>query len=549
MRAPRLARAGIAIVTLLCWSVVGVVGLSPSATVTLASRTPSGSLHVRGNETIHLPVEIGPRVQVGDATQTFAQDVQTGLGQAAGDRWLVLGVSLYAGNAPQEGREAQTLGEIDDYAKAVGQYPATFSIWCNLGTYGETSDGMSTAFPPTALLDGLDARGITPVIFWQPVGAEIHLPDGASPAVANSPPAEAMRYSNRSIADGSFDAYLNAWGAAAKAYGKPVIVRYAQEMNGHWFPWSEWAADKPNGQEYYNVGNTAANYVSAWRHIHDVIRKSQAATNVKFLWAPSHVAPRAWYPGNAYVTYVGFDSYDRLEVDRSMTDLFAPAIAQLRSLTGGTKRIIIAETGVDERFSAEYRAAWLTDGLSAMLSDHPDVAAVIYFNFSQWLIWGGGEPIDSTWRDLVAQAGYQGRFPPATVVAAPPPDPELPIGVHDSSDWSVSTGWACDPDDYGQSIDVHFYADGTFETGTFLGAVTANGDRPDLLSAGVCGGTAGHGFVFATPESLRDGNPHSIVVYAINIGPAAGNPVLGSSPRTIESPAPAPDPEAIPAEP
>ena len=372
---------------------------------------PSDSSRTRGNETIQPPVMVGSRVQVGDAARAFAQEAQPGLDQAAGsDRRLVLGVSLYAGYAPQEGREAQTLAEIDAYAKTVGQYPGTFSIWCDFGTYGETSDGMSTAFPPTALLAGLDARGITPVIFWQPVGAAIHLPDGAGPDVANSPPPEAMRYSNQSIADGSFDDYLDAWGAAARAYGKPVIVRYAQEMNGHWFPWSEWAADAPNGHAYYNVGNTAANYVSAWRHVHDVIRKGQGATNAKFLWAPSNGAPRAWYPGNGYVTYVGFDSYDRLETDRSMADLFGPVIEQLRSLTGGRKRIIIAETGVDERFPADVRAAWLTDGLAAMVSDHPDVAAIIYFDFSQWLIWGGGSPIDSTWRDLVAQDGYQGRF-------------------------------------------------------------------------------------------------------------------------------------------
>ncbi|GEM_PF-2202191 len=456
-------------------------------------------------------------------TVLLAGRVQNFINQAAGpDGKLIVGVSLPGGVS---GNEGEGLGAVDGFAKATGQYPATFSIWINFG-YG------STAFPSASYLDGLYARGITPVIFWQPVGPEIHL-SGGNP---NAPTAGAKKYSNQAIANGSFDAYLNAWGAAAKAYGKPVIVRYAHEMNGSWFPWSEWKAGTAQARDYYNVGNTPANFVKSWQHVHDVIRNNQNAKNVKFLWAPIGAGPAEWYPGNNYVQYVGFDAYTRFEGGfKSMEETYVRPIQRVRKLVTGnentvsTKPIIIAETGVDERFSPEQRASWLSNGLPAMLSKYPDLHAIIYFNFSQWYIWGGGSPFNSTWNNLVAQPQFQGRIPPASVVPAPKPDPNLPTGYHDGSNCSASNGWVCDADDYNSPVDVHFY-----EGGTFIGAMTANQSRPDLPGAGVCGGNPNHGFSWATPANLKDGNAHNITAYAINIGPAAGNPVLGYSPKTIQ---------------
>ncbi len=463
-------------------------------------------------------------------TVLLAGRVQNFINQAAGpDGKLIVGVSLPGGVS---GNEGEGLGAVDGFAKATGQYPGTFSIWINFG-YG------SQSFPSASYLDGLYQRGITPVIFWQPVGPEIHLPGGANP---NAPTAGAKKYSNQAIANGSFDAYLNAWGAAAKAYGKPVIVRYAQEMNGTWFPWSEWKAGTTQARDYYNVGNTPANFVKSWQHVYDLIRNTQGAKNVKFLWAPIGAGPAEWYPGNNYVQYVGFDSYTRFEGGfKSMAETYDRPMQRVRKLVTGnestvsTKPIIIAETGVDERFSPEQRASWLSSGLPEMISKYPDLHAIIYFNFSQWYIWGGGSPFHSTWNNLIAQPQYQGRIPPASVVPAPKPDPNLPSGYHDSSDCSISSGWVCDADNYNSPVDVHFY-----EGGTFLGAVTANQTRSDLPGAGVCGGNPNHGFSFATPQNLKDGNAHNITAYAINIGPAGGNPVLGNSPKTIQCAAPTP---------
>jgi hypothetical protein len=108
-----------------------------------------------------------------------------------------------------------------------------------------------------------------------------------------------------------------------------------------------------------------------------------------------------------------------------------------------------------------------------------------------------------------------------------------PKGWHDSSNCTASYGWTCDADNYSQAIEVHFYKDGPVGgTGVFIGSTLANQTREAAVGA-ECGGNPNHGFVFNTPDSLKDGQTHTIYAYAINLGPAGGNPVLSGSPKTI----------------
>ncbi len=125
---------------------------------------------------------------------------------------------------------------------------------------------------------------------------------------------------------------------------------------------------------------------------------------------------------------------------------------------------------------------------------------------------------------------------PPNPTSAPTPKPVqayVPSGFQDTSSCTISSGWTCDPNDYNQALDVNFYADGPVGSGSFIGSIKANQARPDLPPAGVCGGNQNHGWTFTTPEKLKDGKPHSIYAYAINIGPSGKNPLLNGSPKTI----------------
>jgi len=104
---------------------------------------------------------------------------------------------------------------------------------------------------------------------------------------------------------------------------------------------------------------------------------------------------------------------------------------------------------------------------------------------------------------------------------------QIPKGAHDVSVCEVSLGWACDPDHYSSSIMVHFYADAPHPSGIFLGEAAANTYRADI--AAFCGGYANHGFSFTTPASLKDGKPHRIYAYGINLD-SSDNPLLPGTP-------------------
>src|SRR5439155_21071546 len=105
------------------------------------------------------------------------------------------------------------------------------------------------------------------------------------------------------IASGSYDGYLERSAAAASAWGHPLLLRPFHEMNGRWTPWAVGAR-----------GNTAAEFVAAWRHIVTVFR-SEGATNVRFVFSPNVISANSpnfssMYPGDRYVDRVALDGYN-----------------------------------------------------------------------------------------------------------------------------------------------------------------------------------------------------------------------------------------------
>jgi hypothetical protein len=92
-------------------------------------------------------------------------------------------------------------------------------------------------------------------------------------------------------------------------------------------------------------------------------------------------------------------------------------------------------------------------------------------------------------------------------------------GILETATCESIRGWACDPDDYGQKIPVELLAvDGNINYGS-----TVANQRRELAIAAQCGGNLWHGFVLATPASLKDGQTHRIYVRAQGIeGPEDG---------------------------
>jgi hypothetical protein len=171
------------------------------------------------------------------------------------------------------------------------------------------------------------------------------------------------------IADGQSDAYITRFADAVRALNLPVAISFGHEMNGNWYPWG---TDQ----------TSAAAFVAAWRHIHNLFVQA-GASNVIWVWNPNVINPipqvalAPYWPGNAYVDWVGITGYFATTGPHTYAGLFRPTISEIRKFT--TKPFIIAETaiesGPDELESAS--------NLVTSVTRHAYVLGFIYFDYNK----------------------------------------------------------------------------------------------------------------------------------------------------------------------
>jgi beta-mannanase len=206
------------------------------------------------------------------------------------------------------------------------------------------------------------SRGATPLLTWEPWD---YTGGATQPA-----------YRLSTIAGGTHDAYIKRWAAQVKAWNRPLMLRFAHEMNGTWYPWSE-AVN----------GNAAGQYVAAYRRVVTLFR-SAGVTNVTWIWSPNvaftgSVPLSRLYPGNTYVDWTALDGYNFGGSSwQSFEQVFGASITQVRGLS--SKPLMIGEIG-----SAELggdKAAWITD-FFARLAARPEIRAYVWFNHDKEADW------------------------------------------------------------------------------------------------------------------------------------------------------------------
>jgi hypothetical protein len=271
--------------------------------------------------------------------------------------------------------------EIDAYARQVGQKPAivlSYKRW-----------DIKPFYPPE--LEQIGKRGALPMISWEPWNT-----DGR--------PAKLW-----AIARGRYDGYLRRSAHLAKLWGKPVMARFAQEMNGSWAPW-----------EQGHVGSTPRSFILAWRHVVGVFRRA-GADNVIWVWCPNvntgHLPFMQYYPGDRWVDWVGLDGFNWGGSIgwRSFSEIFAGSYEELARQT--SKPIVIAETGSGQ--TRGDKAAWVRSAFLHELPNFPRVRAVVWYN----AVDRADFRVDSSpsalraFRRGIAEPGYQGTR--ADILATP----------------------------------------------------------------------------------------------------------------------------------
>jgi hypothetical protein len=136
------------------------------------------------------------------------------------------------------------------------------------------------------------------------------------------------------IAAGTYDAYLQTYADSVRDFGHAVVIGFGHEMNAPWYSWG-YGHVKP------------ATFVAAWRHIVALFR-AEGAENVTWLWTintDTHgTGPIAeWWPGRAYVTWVGIDGYYTSPKD-TFSRVFGRTIKQVRKITQDP--VLVSETAV-----------------------------------------------------------------------------------------------------------------------------------------------------------------------------------------------------------
>ena len=154
-----------------------------------------------------------------------------------------------------------TLEGIENFEDLVGKHQA---IIASSSYWGENTF-------PSENVNLIWRHGSIPLLFWSPWDKPYEQDRGID------------RFNLTTIAEGKWDAYIDAWGDSAKKFGHPIFVSFANEMNGTWFPWSGfyYGAGKPipntNPQQF--EGPEA--YKKAYRRVVDRVR-ARGANNV--LW-------------------------------------------------------------------------------------------------------------------------------------------------------------------------------------------------------------------------------------------------------------------------
>lgn len=262
-----------------------------------------------------------------------------------------------------------TLEQIEGFEQMVGKHQA---IVASSSYWGEQTF-------PLANVKLIARHGSVPLIFWSPWDRPYK--EGVGPD----------KYSLSSIVAGKHDAYIDRWADGAKEYGGPMIVSFANEMNGSWFPWSGtfYGGNKPATGGGFQGPET---FKAAWRHVVDRVR-ARGATNVKWvLHLMDFSMPNEdwnlaaqYYPGSNYVDWLGFSLYGaQFPSDDHYPDFlscFDWPYTELSQIDPA-KPIMLCEWGVGEFPQKGDKGEWLRGAFRTMGDrvKYPHLKAAVFWH-------------------------------------------------------------------------------------------------------------------------------------------------------------------------
>lgn len=258
----------------------------------------------------------------------FARSAPAGAKYEPADGQIYLGVST-------------DIGRLDAFDKAAGltgsQHPAIYDQWT-------TPNGSVQQI----LTNAKTRAGMAPMVSWN------------------------LPMNGGRITNGSQDTYLKAQAQLVKNYGGPVFIRLDWEMNATWYP------------DWNLPGVTPAQFIAGWRHVYQIFQQ-EGAGNAAFVWCPNlwngpgGLSPDSWYPGDAYVDWLGVDAYPQSAVESFILTGPGGLNDSAKFAAAHKKPLMVAEWAPA---LPQPDTAAAMDLILDFAADNPKtVKAVVYFDF------------------------------------------------------------------------------------------------------------------------------------------------------------------------
>ncbi len=298
---------------------------------------------------------------------------------------------------------------IDDFSRLTGGRPALVKTFMRLG------DDFSSKGWPGRVARRIQRAGATNFIA---LDLDIGGPDGRL---------------LETLAMGGADPEIRRTARGLASIDGVVLVELGWEMNGDWgYAW----------QGAANGGDAEAprRFAAAWKRIVEVFR-DEGAQNVRFVFSPNAGNPVGgaaageghwnwygrYYPGDAYVDYVGVHGFNGPSVwggpDRPFDVLFdGPEMgATLSDLERRfAKPIIIGEFATQESGDGS-KAAWIERAYRAM-QGNPTVVGAVWFHMDKEADWrvDSSETALDAYRRAIAAPRVSDTFADVAAAVSPP---------------------------------------------------------------------------------------------------------------------------------
>jgi hypothetical protein len=238
------------------------------------------------------------------------------------------------------------------------------------------------------------------------------------------------KYSLRKIVNGDFDEKLEKWAKDLEATGIPVMIDFAAEPNGDWFPWSgiHNGAEKTSGYGDKNSYDGPEIYRDAYKHVIKLFRKA-GVTKATWVFHVNAIGSsgaewnqiKNYYPGDEYIDWIGVSAYGPQRWGESYTrfvDIMQAGYNELAALTPN-KPIAILEFGVADYLPDVNKALWIQSALYTVQQPEFSRINAVGWWHSTW--WNGDGTmsaiqIDSSpeslrfYKEAIAQPVFVGEY-------------------------------------------------------------------------------------------------------------------------------------------